>query len=384
MRTLTFDERMLQVCKTTKPKTARHAAAVLVIVIVGYLLLAFGVPSFSNAAPAASSMSTLEALDSAPEGAVSMAFGGDVILGRHVKDAAAHDPSSLLGDAHHLFAHADVGMANLETAILTDPAPEDKAPGRSIYFDAPPGMLDHVSALDVVAMANNHMADYGRQSASSTLNHLETAGITATGGGLNRGEAYAPHFETIGETTIAFVSFTDILSHDLGATRDEAGVAVFNVRRALPAVRRAADSADLVVVNIHWGIEYMTDPTTRQKEIAASLATSGADIIVGHHPHVLQPATMVEGALVSYSLGNLVSDQGWTDTTETVVPTVVFDPDTRVANVFFEPFHITNARPRLLRGGMGYYQQRLQRKILRGSSLTFAPTSSGFHAEVQL
>ena len=112
---------------------------------------------------------------------------------------------------------------------------------------------------------------------------------------------------------VAFLGFTDLFNVDLNRKATEPWVRPLDLEPALAAVREARSQADLVVVSVHWGNEYQRQPTQRQREIAKRLVEAGCDLILGHHPHVLQPAEIVEAggrkALVAYSLGNFISNQ---------------------------------------------------------------------------
>jgi len=112
---------------------------------------------------------------------------------------------------------------------------------------------------------------------------------------------------------VAFLGFTDLFNIDLNRRATEPWVRPLDLEPALHAVREARRQADLVILSIHWGNEYQHLPTKRQRDLAKALIAAGCDVILGHHPHVLQPAELleVEGrrGLVAYSLGNFISNQ---------------------------------------------------------------------------
>lgn len=84
-------------------------------------------------------------------------------------------------------------------------------------------------------------------------------------------------------------------------------------------ISEAKKHADIVVVQSHWGQEYDNDPNDRQRQLARAMSDAGADIIVGHHPHVLEPIEVYNGTVIFYSLGNFVFDQGWTRTRDSAL-----------------------------------------------------------------
>jgi poly-gamma-glutamate synthesis protein (capsule biosynthesis protein) len=169
------------------------------------------------------------------------------------------------------------------------------------------------SGFTVLAVANNHAYDQGAAGLAETLEHLRAAGLVAVGAGPTRTEAEAPKIVQARGLKVAFLGFTALFNANLNGRPGEPWVCPLDPDRAVAAVRRARGLADAVVVSLHWGVEYSHDPTPRQRELAGRLAEAGADLILGHHPHVLQPVEMIERngrrTLVAYSLGNFVSNQ---------------------------------------------------------------------------
>ena len=133
------------------------------------------------------------------------------------------------------------------------------------------------------------------------------------GAGLTRAEAETPRIVPVRGLRVAFLAFTALFNVDLNRRPGELWVCPLDPDRAVAAVRRARTLADAVVVSLHWGVEYRHEPTPRQRDLAGRLAEAGADLILGHHPHVLQPVEVIERngrrTLVAYSLGNFVSNQ---------------------------------------------------------------------------
>lgn len=367
MSKLSVKQRLLVARKRGKRNGTRDGLVMLAVLAVLF-------PTFvlaSDLRTAGPGMATsLQALEHAPRADVSLSFGGDVILGRYVVAAAEGSNESLLGDAAPIFAASDIGAVNLETPILEDADPKDQT-DKHIFFDAPPEMLEYIEDVDLVFTANNHAADYGQETIGQTNLHVEERGLIAVGGGNSLAEAYEPEFVDINGFRVGFVSFTDVLAPQVGVAAEHSGVATSNLKYLLPAVRRAARQSDFVIVNAHWGVEYQTSPTVRQRELAEALAGAGANLIIGNHPHVLQRAEMIDDTMVFYSLGNLVADQGWSDTRETVVPTVILSPQTGLATVYVEPFRIKEARVQSVEGGLSYRKNSAFSKILRRSNISF-------------
>jgi len=227
---------------------------------------------------------------------LTLAFVGDVMLGRDVATALDGDWPAAFADVRPYLADADLAFANLESPLTTAPF----AGGR---FDlrAP---LEAVSALtnagfDAVSLANNHALDGGATGLAETLDRLQGAGIAAL--------TDAPWFYEFSGHRMAFLAFLDA-----NGPLDTALVA------------QAAAQADLVIVSIHWGAEYYP-VTERQRALARELIAAGADVIIGHGPHVLQPVERVDGALVAYSLGNFLFDQPFPDTQQGAILRITLD-----------------------------------------------------------
>ena len=144
--------------------------------------------------------------------------------------------------------------------------------------------------MDLVSLANNHALDFGVDALLDTFTYLEQAGVRWVGAGRNAAEAYAPAVLDTPAGPVAFVGLTRIL-HTLAwaAGPDRPGLAsAYDEAAAVAAVQAAAELADLVVVLIHWGVERADCPDAHQRNLARLLTEAGADVVAGHHPHVLQ------------------------------------------------------------------------------------------------
>jgi len=188
-------------------------------------------------------------------------------------------------------------------------------PGRPFVFNAPAELPEALrsSGFSVLSTANNHAFDQGGPGVRETLERLEAQGLTAVGSGTDRAGAEAPRILVRNGLRVAFLAFTDLFNQDLDRSPDEPWVRRLDPATAPGAVRAARAQADAVVVSLHWGTEYSHVPGKRQRGLVRSLVEAGADVILGHHPHVLQPVEVVESgarrALVAYSLGNFISNQ---------------------------------------------------------------------------
>ena len=245
---------------------------------------------------------------------VSLVAVGDILMHEDVKRAASQDPGgfpALWADLVPLFQGADLAFGNLESPV----APTTGRPGVPFQFNAPatlPAAL-RASGFTVLATANNHAFDQGAKGVRETLERLRAERLVALGSGEDRAQAEVTQVLERQGIRVAFLGFTDLFNLDLNQRATEPWVRPLDLEPALQAVREARGRAEVVVVSLHWGNEYQHLPTKRQRDIARALVEAGCDLLLGHHPHVLQPVELVEAegrkALVAYSLGNFISNQ---------------------------------------------------------------------------
>lgn len=229
---------------------------------------------------------------------ITVALGGDVMFGRVTPDGWRPHPATELAKWRDALRDADVAIVNLETGICAQGRQRSRLP----LFWAPAERLDLLvdAGVDVANIANNHALDCGAGGIDQTANALDDAGIAAAGIAergalLVRDDVvvvgatmHPPPYRSVGQHVIAFSDPT-VLTHLVRRTRD-------------------AHRDKLLIVSIHWGKERSPEPATRQRELARALVDAGADAIAGHGPHTPQPEEIYRGALIAFSLGNLVFD----------------------------------------------------------------------------
>jgi poly-gamma-glutamate synthesis protein (capsule biosynthesis protein) len=239
---------------------------------------------------------------------------GDILMHQDVQRSAREAEAGLPGlwqDVEPLLKGADIGFANLETPV----APRTGQPGLPFQFNGPEGLPAALrsSGFKVLTTANNHAYDQGAPGVRETLERLEAEQLVPVGSGIDRLAAEAPRIIEVRGLRVAFLAFTDLFNINLNRASGGPWVNPLDLPEAVRAVRLAKAGADAVVVSLHWGVEYSHQPTPRQREVAAQLVEAGADLILGHHPHVLQPVERLERAghraLVAFSMGNFVSNQ---------------------------------------------------------------------------
>ncbi|MCB9663923.1 MAG: CapA family protein [Alphaproteobacteria bacterium] len=249
---------------------------------------------------------------------------GDLIPHTNVHHAAAAAAargapqagwSSLLAPLAPRLQAADLAFLNLETPV----APETGTGTRAFVFDAPTALLDAIvaSGVDVVSHANNHVYDQGRAGLAETLRHLDATPLVHLGAGPTCAAARAARVLEVDGLRLAWLGTSKVYNDRLNAGPEETCADAFDLEATLAEVRRArADGADAVILSIHWGREYHVEPDPADVADAHALIEGGVDVILGHHPHVVQPLEAVEASdgrvgVVAYSLGNLVSNQAY-------------------------------------------------------------------------
>lgn len=248
---------------------------------------------------------------------------GDIMMHQDVK-RAAQDASGgfpdLWRDLAPLFQKADLVFGNLETPV----APRTGGPGRPFLFNAPEALVPALkrSGFHILATANNHAYDQGAKGVSETLEHLGQSGLIPLGSGTTRAQAEAPRIMERNGIRIGFLGATDSFNSKLNWSETAPWVSALEADRLVEAVRSLRPRVDALVLSLHWGNEYQHQPSVRQRELASRLVEAGADLIIGHHPHVLQNLAWVEAGgrkgAVAYSLGNFISNQDRTYNPDTM------------------------------------------------------------------
>jgi poly-gamma-glutamate synthesis protein (capsule biosynthesis protein) len=301
--------------------------------------------------------------------------GGDVMFDRGVRKRMERDggPVALLSGIAPLLREADVGMANLEcpltertTAIL-----------KRFSFRCDPAIARALKDAGFTAMtlANNHTCDYGREGLMDTARFLEAEGIIALGAGEDRARAAAPRYVESKGIVIALLGFTDMQPEGLMPMPDLPGPALAYPAWVEEEIRKARGRADVVVVNIHWGAEYEHRPTPRQRVLAARMAQAGADLVVGHHPHVIQSIEMIGDTAVFYSVGNLVFDHARPECMEALMVRMSVGKN-RDRTIEAVPVRIIGCRPRPAASQEA--EEIMERVASYSPSVQFAPGERGF------
>lgn len=257
-------------------------------------------------APAASDEQLAAYAAELPPDAIEIAAVGDVnmggTLGEVIQRLGAGYPWERVAP---LLQSADIAFANFESTASVRGSPADK----QFTFRSDPASLGPMglAGIDVVSLANNHSLDYGPEALLDTVANLRQFGMQPVGAGATESEAWRPAIVEAGGERFAFIAATRVLPPGWAATAGSAGVAsAYQRQRLLDEVAAAKASGAVVIVSVHWGVERSTSPEPYQVDLGHALVDAGASVVLGHHPHVLQPVVRYRGAVIAYSLGNFV------------------------------------------------------------------------------
>lgn len=244
-------------------------------------------------------------------------FVGDIMLdrgvGRQIKiNNDAVYPFRFVAEE---ISKADLAFGNLESPISS----RGRNQGSIYSFRADPMVVEGLkfAGFDVLSLANNHIWDWGREALEDTVALLEEANISPVGAGRNALEANKPVIREIKNKKIAFLAYTDLYPKGLWATDYIPGISHSDLDEVVSRIKNLKPKVDLVVVSMHWGDEYKTQANEEQKFIGRRLIDAGADLVIGHHPHVVQEIEYYKDGIIVYSLGNFIFDQNFSEETMT-------------------------------------------------------------------
>lgn len=245
-----------------------------------------------------------------------------------------------------IFQRDHLTIVNLECSPSALGSPIEK----EWPFRCPLAALDPMGAagVEVASLANNHSGDMGRTALVDGRDNLIARGLFPIGAGRDLEEANRPALFEIEGWRIAIVGFSGISGNGAWfAGPDRPGVAPATEENIMASVRAAAELADIVIVTVHWGIELTTQPTAGDRIRASAMIDAGADAIVGHHPHRLQPLEVVEGVPVFWSMGNFVWPNLGPIIATTAVAEIVIEPDGKVMGRLIPAYIVTHGHPEL-------------------------------------
>lgn len=245
-------------------------------------------PALAVVAPSMAPVPALEMLPPEPT-RILITAAGDCTLGGEVKSgigkrfakcAEENGLDYFLANVRDIFAADDFTIVNLEGPLTT----ATKRASKTYVMRGDPSYADILSgsSVEIANLANNHTYDFGEQGYADTLSALEAANVAASGNDI----LYIAEKESY---RIGFVGF-ERWNH--------------SAEDAINGVKAAREQCDLVIASVHWGQEYHYEPESAQTKLGRALIDAGADLVIGHHPHVIQGVERYNGKYIVYSLGN--------------------------------------------------------------------------------
>ena len=237
-----------------------------------------------------------------PPRAFDLTAVGDIMLDRSVEKMIKQRGCAwIIEEVAPDLARADITFANLESPLSTvgyhDP-PNCAFRANPLYVK-----VLTLAGIDLVTFANNHCTDPGREGYLQTLQHLDEAGIKYVGAARERAQASWLRVLTVNGLKVGFLGFTD-LDFPVGCPSRVPQ----DLSKHRQVIAAAKNKCDLLVVTYHWGQEYWEHPCDRQKQVGHAAVEAGADLILGHHPHVLEGIEVYQGRPILYSMGNFIFD----------------------------------------------------------------------------
>ena len=231
---------------------------------------------------------------------VTLAFVGDIMFDRGVKESIFKNGG---GDFNFPFEKIyedlkqyDILFGNLEGPISD--RGENQGSLYSFRMDPKTAEALALAGFDVLSLANNHIGDWGEEAIKDTIKRLDSAGILVAGADLTQEEDYLPKILNIRGVKIAFLAFFNAPEIEIKKS-----------------VELAKLNADIVIASFHFGDEYKKEPNENQKRLARLAVDAGADLVVGHHPHIIQEVELYKNSYIAYSLGNFIFDQSFSKET---------------------------------------------------------------------
>ncbi len=292
---------------------------------------------------------------------VELTVSGDIMLGRGVApDPGAADPAPSLRPLQRRLARADITVGNLESTLSNAGVPRQGDDS----FAADPAVVARLAdaGFDVLSLANNHTGDYGDAALRQTLRELRDSPIESVGAGEDARRAWRPVLVERSGVRFGFVAFNAIGETPIAGPGQPGAASVRmqprtgplnqgDLRRLRRTVDALTDRVDVVIVLPHWGDQYTNQPVPAQRRVGRAILRSGADLVVGGHPHWVQGVQVHDDRLVVHSLGNFIFDMDFSrQTQEGVLLDLVFWGD-ELRAATFAPYVIgPDFAPRPVRG----------------------------------
>lgn len=248
----------------------------------------------------------------------------------------------------------DIAVGNLEAPLARGGT---EFTFKKFRFRADPQCASSLkrAGFSVLTLANNHMMDYGDAALLETLQHLGSNNILSTGAGHNLSAARHKTVFQVKGARIAFLAYSMTLPVEFFAATDHAGTAPGYPLYYKEDIAQAKATADYVIVSFHWGLEGSATPHQFQTAAAHAAIDAGADVVLGHHPHVLQGIERYKTGIIFYSLGNFAFGSISPSAGRSVIARITLDGGVKAVELV--PLNVLNNevrfQPKPLRGKRG-------------------------------
>jgi poly-gamma-glutamate synthesis protein (capsule biosynthesis protein) len=278
-------------------------------------------------------------------GKVTVTAVGDIMLERglleHIKQNGPEYPFEHVKG----MLSGDFVIGNLEGPVSNEGFPLPKM----FTFRFSPDVLRSLkgAGFNILGLANNHSMDYGRKALLDTIEFIKLNAMHPLGAADRAADAAQPLYLEKNGIKAAFLAFSVFPYEGIYYDEDRPGIALARDSAGVSErVNAAAARADVMVVSFHWGKEFADYPSKLQIDMAHTAIDAGADLVIGHHPHVLQGIEKYKHGVVLYSLGNFVFDQANPRCRETAIARITLDAN-GVYSLEIIPLYITDGQPRL-------------------------------------
>lgn len=277
---------------------------------------------------------------------VKISIVGDVLLDRGVRDVIQkHGPAFPYEKISSLLNQSDISIGNLECPVTNNGAPVLKR--GNLIFRADPNNIPYLynTGFRIFNLANNHSMDYGPNGLMDTIDLLNKQDILTFGAGSSQVKAQSPLYIQRNGITIGLLGFSAFPSEGYFYFENNPDVSHLDEKKLGNIIRSARKHCNILIVMFHWGKEFDFYPSEYQKTIGHLAISSGADIVIGHHPHVLQGVEKYKGKFIFYSLGNFIFDRQIPPGTDETGILQLTAARKGIENIVLTPVRIKNCQP---------------------------------------
>lgn len=270
---------------------------------------------------------------------------GDILLDRGVRAQVNGEYDYPYRKVRNVLERADITFGNLECPITTEGTPALKRSILLFKADLENAAAIKEAGFDILNLSNNHTMDYGTEGIINTMNILKDFNINFMGAGDNYEEARKPLYIKKKGCKIGFLGYSVFPPEGYISFSDRPDVAKVDIEMLVSEIKAAKENCDFLIVSFHWGKEYEFYAGKMQKELAHTVIDSGGDLILGHHPHVLQGVERYKDRLIFYSLGNFIFDRQIQNDTDKSVIVKLTIKDKKLVCTKIIPIKIKNCQP---------------------------------------